>query len=624
MRVRCLDCHKEIAWLIESGRGLHAREAKGDCEGCHPEHAGRNFDLVRFEEGSPERFDHRRTGWSLAGRHASLTCRECHQEKYRVSEAARLSPRKGSPGGWVGLETACETCHKDPHRGALGSGCPKCHGLDSFKPAAGFDHARTDYPLTGRHETVRCAQCHLAERLVLATDANGERIPLYKPLPHADCVDCHADPHSGTLGRPCARCHVTDGFQRVDRRAFDHDRTRYPLRGKHVGLDCARCHDPAKAWGPKPAFAACGNCHRDAHAGQATLAGAPADCSSCHDVEGYDRTTFTVDRHRATRFPLQGKHRDVKCDGCHPKNPPGFSAERLGTAGILLRRSFAKCMDCHADAHGGQLAGHADGGACESCHRVDGWRPSTFTVSDHAKLQLPLEGRHARIPCAACHGPERELGLPALPGPEKLGSARVALTIDDATCTRCHEDPHRGRFSAEGDRARARRCLECHGTDSFVPSTVDVAVHQGFEFPLEGAHRAVPCDGCHPEEKLPTAASSLIDPGGTSRELPYKVRDRTCAGCHRSPHGDQFAHRADHGACDGCHGLESFRPATRFAHDRDSRFRLVGAHAKLACDRCHSPRPDASGRSVVRYRPLGMECTSCHAQRSQGVGATGA
>jgi len=127
------------------------------------------------------------------------------------------------------------------------------------------------------------------------------------------------------------------------------------------------------------------------------------------------------------------------------------------------------------------------------------------------------------------------------------------------------------------------------------PSTVDVAAHARFAFALDGAHRAVPCAGCHKTMNGSFSAS------------------RTCAGCHSTPHGTQFAARADRGACDACHDTGVWRPAARFNHDRDAAFSLAGAHARVACDRCHRP----GGPSVDRvYRPVSSKCESCHTGKS--------
>jgi hypothetical protein len=91
------------------------------------------------------------------------------------------------------------------------------------------------------------------------------------------------------------------------------------------------------------------------------------------------------------------------------------------------------------------------------------------------------------------------------------------------------------------------------------------------------------------------------------------VARRACADCHarENPHGDQFAHRADRGACEGCHDVASFAPARRFDHDRDAAFALAGAHARVRCSQCHVPAAGSDPRRLT-YRPLSAKCESCH------------
>ncbi|HEX5634715.1 MAG TPA: cytochrome c3 family protein, partial [Gemmatimonadales bacterium] len=73
----CLGCHREIAALAERERGLHTRERVAECASCHPDHAGRDFAMVSWPEGAPERFDHRRAGWALEQAHARAKCTDC-------------------------------------------------------------------------------------------------------------------------------------------------------------------------------------------------------------------------------------------------------------------------------------------------------------------------------------------------------------------------------------------------------------------------------------------------------------------------------------------------------------------------------------------------------------------
>ncbi|HEU4401804.1 MAG TPA: cytochrome c3 family protein [Candidatus Polarisedimenticolia bacterium] len=619
MREHCLACHTEIAFLVAHGRGLHARPGTEKCASCHPDHAGRDFAMVAWEEGKAESFDHARAGWPLEGKHSGPACRDCHKPAFQTSEVARLSKRKDRREGWIGLDPACLSCHpsKDVHRGALGVDCAKCHDPRAWKPAPRFDHAKTAYPLTGRHAKVACDTCHLAAALKRPLDAQGKAIPLYKPLPHKECSACHTDPHAGQLGTDCSRCHNSETWKSVDEKKFDHERTRYPLRGRHVTVPCARCHDPGTAGGKKPAFAACASCHADAHAGTATLAGKIVDCAACHRVEGWRPSTYTPEQHATTRYPLAGAHLRLDCAACHRKNPPGVPAQALGRAAVLMRPQHERCTSCHEDAHGGQLAARPDRGACEPCHRVEGWKPSTFGIAEHARLKLPLQGRHASVPCAACHGPARQ-GLPPLPGRELLGRGGVALGLRETSCTDCHFDPHEGRFAARGERPKANGCVACHDTRAFRPSTVDVAIHRTFGLPLEGAHRAVPCQDCHRESKAAPSKSSLLLNRSEAVRLPFILKERTCEACHRSPHGNQFAQRRDRGGCAGCHNEDVFRPASRFDHARDAGFPLQGAHARVACARCHPSRRDAAGKPFITYRPAPRECKACHGPRPIG------
>ena len=622
MRERCLECHKEIALLVGLGRGLHGQKGTEKCAACHPDHAGREFQMVAWPEGGPEKFDHQRAGWGLTGKHAALKCAQCHKPELQTSESIRLSTRKDRSASWLGLETTCGACHRkdDVHRGALGQDCARCHSDTAWKQAVRFDHAKTSYPLTGRHAQVPCDKCHLAPWLRIEKDPAGKPIPIYKPVPHQKCGDCHQDPHQGKLGAECSRCHVTEAWKAVDPKAFNHDRTRYPLRGRHAALKCGQCHDNAAAWGKKPPFATCGGCHADTrtrhpdpHAGTATLAGKPADCASCHDVGGWKPSTFTLAQHAAAKYPLAGAHRKVACDACHFKPAQEQARAALGSAGVLMRPSFSRCRDCHGEDHGAQLAKRADKGACEACHTVDAWKPSTFTAGDHARLRLPLEGRHAKAACAACHGPDRR-GLAALPGPEALGRARVAIHVKEIACVDCHADPHEGRFEPGGERARKNGCLACHGLDAFRPSKVDVAAHRAYGYALEGAHGAVPCDECHKDVRTPPQTSSLLLARAKTPPILFKTKSDRCEDCHANPHGAQFATRRDKGDCRACHSELAFRPASRFDHNRDAAFRLDGGHVGVPCAKCHPSRTDASGKPVIVYRPVPTDCRSCHAK----------
>jgi hypothetical protein len=618
MGPQCLACHKDIGWLGERGRGLHgSAEVKATpCASCHPDHAGKDFKMVKWPEGSPEKFDHRRAGWPLRQKHAAVECQDCHVAKFLVSPPANLSARKTGVG-YAGLDTTCTSCHEDVHRAALGATCTRCHDLASWTVTPGFDHDTTAYPLTDKHAEVKCDKCHLDPRLAPRSDGKGHLVPVYKPVPFEGCASCHADPHNGALGPKCADCHTTAGFRVIDKNRFDHSRTRYPLAGRHAVVPCAGCHkDFSTAALKKPAFATCASCHADAHKGTASLAGKPVDCASCHTVNGYVPSTYTVADHAAARYPLEGKHAAVKCGACHTRSTVGTAVAQYGSAKVVMRPAFAKCTDCHADDHGGQLKARADQGQCSACHRVAGWTPSTFDSAAHATLKLPLDGRHRQVECAACHGLSRT-GLPPMSRAVALGKANFLFAVPETDCVACHADPHQGRFEAGGARPQSGGCPTCHSTRMFRPSTTTVSVHALFGFPLEGAHRATACSACHQELARAPAAqkqSSLVLGGGRFGTLRFEEK-HDCVDCHKTPHGTQFDART--GGCAACHSEDAFQPAGKFDHNRDASFSLKGAHEKVPCAQCHAPDPKSATPSVVRYRPLSGSCESCHGKESK-------
>jgi hypothetical protein len=519
---KCLACHEEIAQLISTGHGFHAREGTKNCATCHPDHGGADFQMVAWPDKTPQKFNHARTGWVLAGKHAAAACEKCHVSSHLDPAIAGKVKKKGEVA-WAGLDTNCRTCHEDFHKGSLGNDCGSCHNVQGWRPANNFNHAKTAYPLTGKHAAVACAACHQAARLNLARDDKGRVKPLYKPLPHDECGVCHNDVHKGAFGTACSRCHNTAAFNKVETASFDHDKTRYPLRGGHAKLACAKCHDEKTAWGKKPAFATCGACHRDAHAGQATLAGKAVDCASCHSVESY--------------------------------------------------------------------------------------KPSTFTVAQHAKTAYPLVGAHARAACRQCHG--RTPSGNATQVAALVGTAKVWLHPTRERCIECHVDPHGGRFSPGGERAREQDCLACHTMESFRPSTMDVAAHDKVRFKLAGAHRATPCFACH-KELAAAPAAATASAGTPARSLPLTMAGQTCRDCHQSPHGTQFDSRKDGDACESCHDNDQFKPAVRFDHAKVKTFALEGAHARVACVKCH-PTVTTAGKKMTLYRPVPAQCESCHA-----------
>jgi hypothetical protein len=482
-----------------------------------------------------------------------------------------------------------------------------------------------------------CTKCHQA----------GEQLS----PPH--CLACHKELAPSVLAgrglhgrlpkaeRECEKCHHEHQgreFKLVDwgaagRKGFDHVRAGYVLEGKHAKVDCGRCHDPrlvsdadvravllkgrvSHLGAPRE----CAACHVDEHRGQLGAEG--QDCTRCHGAITWKPARFD---HARAAYKLEGKHAKVACLKCHP-DQPSPAVEPAGARAPAVRLvafarykplPFQQCADCHKkDPHQGRF-----GQACQSCHTAADWKEVHGSAKEavfHEKTRYPLRGAHVQVRCEACH----------LPAP---GRKAVYRELPFGRCTDCHWDAHLGQLgrlpapspAPAAAPAGAKTCDRCHTVDAFVPVRFELEDHQQLAYRLEGAHRVVACAGCHPrdprlEAKVPAAVRARLEalkrPVKASLallDIPRAPKD--CRACHRDPHGGQFQPRLDKEGCAGCHAVETFK-RVRFDHERDSRFKLEGKHARAACASCHPP----GDAGVVRYRPLPITCAGCHADPHAG------
>ena len=511
---RCLACHEILAERIAAGAGFHARMDDPRCATCHIEHHGREFELIWWGEAGIDAFDHDETGHPLVGAH-DIGCRECHRASKIPEPQPLLAAGKDLDRTFLGLDTDCAACHRDPHRGQLAPrGCTECHGQTTWSPAEGFDHAQTSFALDGRHAQVECAQCHTTE-----TAGDGSPWVRYRGTP-TTCADCHRDPHAGRLGRECAACHGTADWHAIDRDRFDHGRTRFPLLGRHQRVDCTACHRGGSF--RVAGFERCATCHEDAHLGQFRDRPGGGACADCHDTRGFAPSRFDLADHAETRFPLEGAHRSVPCAECHAT----MTSESLVALGVALAESgppttaqrfvfeTTDCIDCHHDPHAGSADGFLGTAGCKSCHDGESWRvvprssPSDNSGFDHATTDFALVGAHLSVACVECH---------TVTGRD---TEEVVLDFGGAptTCRGCHGDPHLGQLDRPGQPAI---CDQCHSNEGWVPSLFD---HNDSAFPLEGAHTRTRCDACHRVER--------IDEQDVVR---YRPLPTACSGCHRAP-----------------------------------------------------------------------------------------
>jgi hypothetical protein len=201
-----------------------------------------------------EHFDHNRDSkYPLRGEHAETKCIKCHKPEV--------------PGGalgtakFKGVSAECVDCHKIKHpekhrESSFGTLCVSCHNEKRWgKSAPPLTHIQNYAPqgdkLLGKHLLADCRACH--------KDAMITKLGLKCP-PEEQCAICHKaeDPHKGTLGLDCQRCHTTVGWKAPDLR-FDHNTmTKWPLDQDHERVACAKCHENNK-W--KPVDTTCKSCH---------------------------------------------------------------------------------------------------------------------------------------------------------------------------------------------------------------------------------------------------------------------------------------------------------------------------------------------------------------------------
>src|SRR2546425_326637 len=222
-------------------------------------------------------------------------------------------------------------------------------------------------------------------------------------------------------------------------------------------------------------------------------------CRTClREMPSPGRVGHTIQNQLCALHGLPPRPAKLKC------HLPAGSATRY-------KITFARCTDCHPDPHKGQFAAAPHLNKCESCHTVQGFQPSTFTLAQHQSTRFPLAGGHVAVACVDCHKADARWPGQAIP-----------FRFEDRSCTACHDDPHGGQFAAPG---QLTNCASCHNSTKWKPSLFD---HEtGSTFSLQGAHQEVACALCHKTIRQVNGKPVLF----------YKPTPRECAACHGAAPG---------------------------------------------------------------------------------------
>ena len=423
---RCADCHAD----------LHQRQFGAQCENCH------TVQGWRLNNRAPQ--DHMNR-FPLLGAHASATCDQCH--------------KGAAVGAYVGLSTACVSCHvrdfnaatNPPHLASgFSQNCSLCHGSMTNWTSATFNHASSGFPLTGAHATIACTQCHVNNNFALASGA-------CYPCHTADYASAANPPHAAS-GVPldCAQCHSTVNWTSA---TFNHANTGFALTGAHVTTQCVQCHvnnNYALTSG------ACYPCHVSDWSGTNNPphapAGFPQDCSLCHSTTGWTGSSFN---HASTGFALTGAHVAITCAQCHTNNNYALTS--------------GACYPCHtADWNSATNPPHAASAFpqdCSLCHSTTNWTSATF---NHTTTGFALTGAHATVACAQCH-------------------LNNNYSLTSTVCNNCHAADYNGTTNPNHASAGfPRTCETCHSTTAWTGAVFN---HTYFSLTHGGANSV--CATCH-------------------------------------------------------------------------------------------------------------------------------
>lgn len=460
---KCASCHEDYHQKTLSSN---------NCASCH--------NTAKFKPAI--KFDHNKADFKLKGKHETVDCNKCH-------EVIKKNGKDFQKFNNIPFAD-CKSCHTDPHNQQFKGTCTQCHTEDSFKVFKGrgkFNHNTTNFTLKGKHQSIDCFSCHAktSNPKLVFQDKTG--------INQTNCVACHEDRHEGKLGNECSKCHKEDSFYSQNSlEFFDHNKTNFPLKGKHETVDCKKCHKERLT--KKIEYTNCTSCHEDYHKGEFKKNNVLPDCKECHTTEsGFKNSLFTLEKHEKTAFPLEGAHVATPCFACHVSEP-----EKRWT----FKNKGTKCIDCHKDLHKTYIPEtYYPVQNCKTCHSNKSWSAVKF---DHNKTKWPLEGKHLDTDCRACHFKNKD----------KAGKYIQKFIKLESACVNCHESKHGDQFAING----VTDCVKCHILNSWVPEKFD---HNTTAFKLEGKHTNVACNKCH---------IATIDK--TSSRYNYKIPKHQCIDCH--------------------------------------------------------------------------------------------
>ncbi len=428
---------------------------------------------------------------------------------------------------------------QSPHGEGLKMDCVKCHnpsGWDINYRTLQFDHASTDYPLEGSHAQTDCKLCH--STLV------------FDEAPSTECISCHADIHSQSVGNDCVRCHTSETWL-VDNIPELHEENGFPLIGAHSNLSCVECHTSETVVRFDRIGNDCISCHQDDYASTQSpnhqSAGFSMDCAECHNPLGFGWDSESINH---DFFPLTLGHDIQDCTQCH-------TTESYSDAS-------PECVSCHQDDYAStQDPNHTTSGFsmdCASCHTTNpGWSPADIGNHDF----FPLTLGHDIQDCAQCHNTDNYGDI-------------------SPDCVSCHNDDYDSTQNPNHTTSGfSTDCVACHSTN---PGWMPATINHDF-FPLTSGHDIQDCTQCH------TTAN-------------YSDTSPDCVSCHNDDYAStQNPNHTTSGFSTDCVACHSTNPDWMPAIINHDFFPLTLGHDIQDCTQCHT---------TANYSDASPDCVACH------------
>ncbi|MFZ4462893.1 MAG: hypothetical protein ACOYN5_03560 [Bacteroidales bacterium] len=586
----CISCHQSD-FQATTNPNHQALSFSDDCKECHTTNPG----------WKPAKFgDHDALFPIYSGKHNNEwdNCTDCHttQSNYTVFSCTNchdhnqslMDEKHGEVGGYTFDDNACFECH------------PQGNGEGSF------DHAQSNFPLTGAHIDAECVGCHESGFAGTSTVCNDCHLADFNASVNPNHVEAG-------ISNDCETCHTTEADWAPA--TMENHNDFYLLDGAHISVseDCIGCHDGNYIDSPNTCF----GCHNDNYNQTSNpnhqQLGIATECETCHTTQP-DWKPAGFPTHN-DYYALNGAHNTIAsdCFTCHEgsyTNTPNL------------------CFGCHADDYNQTTnpphAVSQFSTECETCHSETAWIPSTF---DHDGQYFPIySGKHAGewTSCNECH--------------------TTPNNYSQFSCIECHEhnqtDTDNDHNGVAGYTYNSNACFECHPTGDGVGFN-----HNLSDFPLTGAHLTVECVLCHENgfSGTPTVCSEchIIDFNQSTNPNHQQAGIPTnCETCHTTVagwapatypiHNETYpltgAHATIQNDCFTCHeGNYTNTPNTCFGcHEADFNQSLNPNHQQAAipttCETCHTTNPGWAPATFPihnDYYPLNgahttVDCFTCH------------